>query len=403
MDSLFFVSKDGSEFSYSRLLADISSCTRIPKYCRLSDTYDIFSTLVSSLVHGIDIVLLDADFSETELRALEIEPEQLDERITVDPKHIAGISDLLEAIACAATWRLTLFTSGTTGLPKKVTHNLKNLSRLVRFSPKHAKDVWAFAYNPTHIAGVQVFFQAILNSNTLVEVFGLPRDLVLKRIERYQITNISATPTFYRMLLPINDEYPTVKRITSGGERFDSNLTKDLARAFPNAKLRNIYASTEAGSVLESINDRFKITDPENCRIEDHRLFIHNSLLGNDDNTDGWYDTGDLVEIVDEASGEFVFVNRASEMINVGGYKANPLEIEEALCSHPAITKAKVWGRPNPVVGNILMADLVIDGFVSEREIREFLKDKLQGFKIPRIISFVTDIETTRSGKIRRA
>jgi len=86
----------------------------------------------------------------------------------------------------------------------------------------------------------------------------------------------------------------------------------------------------------------------------------------------------------------------------VGGYKANPLEIEEALCSHPAITKAKVWGKANPVVGRILMADVVASTPCSEAEIRTFLKGRLQDFKIPRIISFVDNIETTRSGKVKR-
>ncbi len=119
-------------------------------------------------------------------------------------------------------------------------------------------------------------------------MFGESRDIVTKRIGQYSVTNISATPTFYRMLLPIDHEYPSVKRITFGGERFDASLAEDMKQMFPNAKPRNIYASTEAGSVLESTSDRFKITDPERCRIEDGRLFIHNSLLGEYNTEDGW-------------------------------------------------------------------------------------------------------------------
>ena len=402
MDSLFLVTKDDSEVTYKQLIDDLNSCAQIPIYCRFSDTYDILKTLLSSIIHGVNLVLLDSDFSQSELQALKIDTTWIDDYMQVSPKHIQSKAELVFLVRHAKDWRLSLYTSGTTGLPKKVTHRIDNLIRLVRISSKHTEDIWAFAYNPTHIAGIQVFFQAILNGNTLVDVFGCSKDLVLERIEQYHISNISATPTFYRMLMPISSEYPLVRRITSGGERFDSQMSQSLLQAFPNAKLRNIYASTEAGSVLESNNDRFRISDSSKCKIEDNRLHIHNSLLGLDCVDDGWYDTGDLVEIVDFASGEFVFISRASEMINVGGYKANPLEIEEALCSYPAITKAKVWGKANPVIGRILMADVVASMPCSEAEIRTFLKDKLQDFKIPRIINFVESIETTRSGKVKR-
>lgn len=402
MGSLFLVTKNGSSVTYKQLIDDLNSCTHIPLYCYFSDTYDIFITLLSGIIHGIDLVLLDSDFSQSELQALEIDTARIDDYMHVSPKHIQSKVELVSLVRYAKDWRLSLYTSGTTGLPKKVTHRLENLIRLVRVSSKHTEDIWAFAYNPTHIAGIQVFFQAVLNGNTLVDVFGCSKDLVLERIEQHHISNISATPTFYRMLMPINSEYTSVRRITSGGERFDSQMSQSLLRAFPNAKLRNIYASTEAGSVLESNNDRFRISDPSKCKIENDRLHIHKSLLGIDGIADGWYDTGDLVEIVDSAAGEFIFISRASEMINVGGYKANPLEIEEALCLHPAITKAKVWGKENPVVGRILMADVVASTPCSEAEIRSFLKGRLQDFKIPRIISFVDNIETTRSGKVKR-
>lgn len=402
MDKLFFVDKAGIEYRYSDLVAGLQSCTQVPPFCRNSGTYEIFSTLLSGIIHSVDMVLLDSDFSDSELRALGVEPTDLEQRVTVNPKVISNIGDVYDAIAGASSWKLTLYTSGTTGLPKSVTHGLENLTRLVRKSPKHNDDVWAFAYNPTHIAGIQVFLQALLNNNSLVDVFGVSRDIVTKRIGQYRVTNISATPTFYRMLLPIDHEYPSVKRITFGGERFDASLADDMKRMFPNAKPRNIYASTEAGSVLESTSDRFKITDPERCRIEDGRLFIHNSLLGESNTEDGWYDTGDLVEPLDLEQSEFRFLSRASEIINVGGYKANPLEIEEVLCSHPFVSKARVWGKANAIVGNILMADIVLTGDCEEKDIRLYLKEKLQGFKIPRVITFVADIDTTRSGKIKR-
>ena len=399
---VFFVAKDSLVYSYERLFQDLGECAKISRYCYTPDTYDVLIHILRSILNDIDLVLLDHDFSKNELEALGIKPDNLTETVRVTPLSLHSKAELINAINDKASWKLTLFTSGTTGLPKKVTHKLTNLVRLVRQSEKQKQSVWGFAYNPTHIAGIQVFFQAIMNGNPIIDLFGLSRDEILKLIDEYQITNLSATPTFYRMLMPMGKALSSVKRITSGGERFDSSLAKNILQGFPNAQMRNIYASTEAGSVLESKNDRFVISDLQRSKIEGNRLFIHSSLLGVDDFAGEWYDTGDLVEIVDYASGEFIFLSRASEMINVGGYKANPLEIEETLCLHPAVIKARVWGKPNPVIGNILMADLVCNRDCTEKEIREFLKGKLQDFKIPRVISFKDEIDTTRSGKIKR-
>jgi acyl-coenzyme A synthetase/AMP-(fatty) acid ligase len=80
-------------------------------------------------------------------------------------------------------------------------------------------------YNPTHMAGIQVFFEALLNPNTMVRLFGLAKDDVFRAITKYNITHISATPTFYRLLLLANKVFMNVNRITSGGEKFDTKTT----------------------------------------------------------------------------------------------------------------------------------------------------------------------------------
>jgi acyl-coenzyme A synthetase/AMP-(fatty) acid ligase len=401
-DNTFLVAKDGAVFTYEKLLEELSSVVELPVYCYSSNVYEIFKTILASILAGVDLVLLDYDFTDAELDTLGIDPAYMNERIPIEPLNIRDKDELIESVANSQSWKLTLFTSGTTGVPKKVSHGISNLVRMVRQSERQRHSVWAYAYNPTHIAGVQVYFQALLNGNAIVDVFGLQRDMVLKRIDEYQVTNISATPTFYRMLLPMERAHSSIKRLTSGGERFDLALAEKILEGFPNAQMRNIYASTEAGSVLESKDDKFTISDTQQCMIRDDKLFIRRSLLGLDGIADEWYDTGDLVQITDSSKCEFIFVSRANEMINVGGYKANPLEIEEALCSHPSIVSARVWGKPNPVVGNFIMAEVMCSTPCSESVILAFLKYKLQDFKIPRVISFVESIATTRSGKIKR-
>ena len=401
-EDIFFISKNGTEFTYHNLIEDINNTTKLYRYCYNPDTYSIFIQIITSIVYVTKLVLLDYDFTDKELNSLGIDKNELISYEYINNREVIDFRGIINKIETNKDWTLTLFTSGTTGLPKRVTHSINNLTRFVRISDKHKYDIWGFAYNPTHIAGIQVFFQALLNRNTIIDLYNVSKNEVYKRIEEYQITNISATPTFYRMLIPINKYYPSIRRITSGGERFDVNLSENLLRIFPNAKLRNIYASTEAGSVLESTNDHFRITNPQICKIEHNKLYIRSSLIGLEDNSNYWYDTGDLVEIIDENTGEFVFISRDNDVINVGGYNANPSEIEEALCKHPAIAEARVWGKPNPVIGNILIADVVCKCSCTEKELREYLRSMLQDYKIPRIINFTTEIEKTRSGKIKR-
>ena len=401
-EDIFLVSKEGIRYTYHKLIEDINNSSKLLRCCYNPDTYSIFLHILTSIIYGKNMILLDYDFTDKELNSLGIDKNELSSYEYIDNQPITNFQDILNKVDNNEDWKLTLFTSGTTCLPKIVTHSINNLTRFVRKSEKHQSDIWGFAYNPTHIAGIQVFFQALLNRNTIIDLFNLSKNEIYNRIEEYQITNISATPTFYRMLMPIDKYYPSIRRITSGGERFDVNLSKSLLIAFPNAKLRNIYASTEAGSVLESSNDHFRITNPQICKIEHNKLYIHSSLVGVEDNSNYWYDTGDLVEIIDENTGEFVFISRDNDVINVGGYNANPSEIEEALCKHPAIAEARVWGKPNPVIGNILIADVVCKCSCTEKELREYLRSMLQDYKIPRIINFTTEIEKTRSGKIKR-
>ena len=140
---------------------------------------------------------------------------------------------------------ITIFTSGTTGQPKKVVHTVDTLTRSVRLGDKYKGQVWAYAYNPTHMAGLQVFFQAFENQNTLINVFNKQRADVYELIGKYQITHVSATPTFYRLLLPFEHAYESVIRVTLGGEKSEQHLYDSIMKIFPTAKINNVYASTE--------------------------------------------------------------------------------------------------------------------------------------------------------------
>src|SRR5690625_7799779 len=105
------------------------------------------------------------------------------------------------------------------------------------------------------MAGIQVFFQALLNENTLVPLFSKSRQEIISNIRSTAITHISATPSFYRMLLPLETELPSITTITFGGKRLDKNLEERIRTAFTNAKIRNVYASTETRALYSSHGD----------------------------------------------------------------------------------------------------------------------------------------------------
>ena len=286
---------------------------------------------------------------------------------------------------------------------------MQGLTRSVRCAERYQWQVWAYAYNPTHMAGLQVFFQAFENQNTLVNVFGLARNEVYSLIEKYSVTHISATPTFYRLLLPFEKEYSSVQRITFGGEKSDRHLFDVIHDIFPLAKINNIYASTEAGSLFAAKGDCFQI--PVSIRdkfmVVDDELLIHRSLLGRSESFsfDGdYYHSNDLIEWVDQQEGIFRFKSRKNELINVGGYKVNPGEVEVVINAIDGIRQSLVYGKSNSVLGNVLCADIQLEEGVllKELDIRCQLKNKLRDFKIPRRIKFVESFALTRTGKLKR-
>ena len=400
---MIFLAETFSEITYHQLIEDLNQKTECFNHFFYEDIYSFYLNLLFAITQNQDLVLVDTDWSFEEISNYNISP---DERIAIEnPVKIQSAEELASVIIKSQS-TLTLFTSGTTGQPKKIKHSLQNLLRNIKINENQKNLVWGFAYNPTHMAGLQVFLQAIVNGNSLVNIFNNSRVEIFEKIKKYSITNISATPTFYRLLLPIEETYPTVKRITLGGEKSDEKLLDNIQKLFPEAKINNVYASTEAGAIFSAHGEYFKIKSHlENLiKVEENELYLHQSLLGKSDELDeikDFYATGDLIEWIDENQKIFKFVSRKNELINVGGYKVNPNEVEEVLLQNSKIKNAKVFGKPNAVLGNILSAEIVVfeNQELEEAEIRSYLEDKLQNYKIPRRISFVEEIGLTRTGK----
>jgi acyl-coenzyme A synthetase/AMP-(fatty) acid ligase len=409
LDSRIFFAdpKAGTTKTYSGLVEDLNKMTHFPKYVYNQSVYELYLSLIHSLTYGYKITVVDRDVSSAELANYGIDEESLNEEYTLPERKTLRLSALLEN---KNSWSVDLFTSGTTGMPKKITQSYDILTRNVKVGPNYLQDVWGSGYNPTHMAGLQVLFQAFNNGNSLINLFELDGRKLLKAINKYRVNSISATPSLFRVIAHESEWVSTsINRLTMGGEPFDSELSKRLAEIFPQAKIRNIYASTEAGSLLTSKNGFFSIPLEKATFIKidsNNQLLLHRSLLAKSKDLDlvgDWYLTGDVVEFTE--SNVFKIVGRENEGINVGGYVVNPNEVEQEINKIDFVTESLVYAKESKLIGNILVVDIVLNEpdllTISEAEyqISQLLSKSLQRWKVPRIFHFCENIKLTRSGK----
>lgn len=393
-------------FTYEELINTINQHQHYYPLHQTRDLFSYFENLIKAIITNSPLVLLDSDVNVSEIGG--VEESMINVSTSLPHYQFDDMNTIIKALQNSKS-EITIMTSGTTGRPKNVVHTIGTLTRSVRLGEKYKNQIWAYAYNPTHMAGLQVFFQAFVNQNTLVNVFNMQRNMIYAKILAYQITHISATPTFYRLLLPFEKKFPKVQRVTLGGEVSDNTLYDHIASIFPKAKINNVYASTEAGTLFASKGNCFQIPEKirDKFKIVDNELLIHKSLLAKSDSFifDGdYYRSGDLIEWVNQEEYIFKFKGRKYDLVNVGGYKVNPAEVEDVLNAIKGVKQSFVFGKANSILGNVLIAEIQLeDGIeLTDIDIRKILKNQLQDFKIPRKIKFVEYFTLTRTGKLTR-
>lgn len=399
-DRIFYAdfSCGGRIATFDALRADLAEARSFPREIASADPYRCFLDTILSLLADEPV-----RFSDPSGGALSGA-----DRAEAKNAGFSSAEEMLRAVAAPKRrWRATLQTSGTAGRPKEAAHTFESLARSAKVSAAHSGDVWGFAYSPTHIAGLQVFLQALLNANPIIRLFGLPRAEIFRAIELGKPTHISATPTFYRNLAPSGGEkFPFVRRAIFGGERFDPRAAFAAAEIFPNARAKNVYASTEAGTVLSSDGEVFTVEGPsaERVKIENGELFLRGDALASAAPAPGeWFATGDCVETLSENPLSFKFSARRGDFINSGGYKINPLEVEDAIRRIDGVLDARVFARPSALLGSAVCAEVARAGqYPDEAQMRAILARELPKFKIPRVVEFRNSLAATPTGKLSR-
>lgn len=310
--------------------------------------------------------------------------------------------------------RISVLTSGTTGLPKLVSHTPDSLNTFDRVRTLDQNSwfvpyqIGSYAWYQMVALGLFVDGQRVVlpRSHELMESFE-------RALRAQSITAVSSTPTFWRQAAMSIDldvfKASTVASISLGGEIVDQAILDFLSTTFPAAKIKHIYASSETGAaivvsdglagfdagILNDSTDR-----PVSVRIVNARLQVR-SRYGNSDAAGTWVDTGDVVERVGD---RVFFRGRAdNQMINVGGQKAFPAVIEGVLLSHPNVVWAQIVAKRAPLMGYLPAANLVLKPGISperaEIELSQFCEAQLPEYAVPRLWNFLDAVPIRASLK----
>ena len=324
-----------------------------------------------------------------------------------------------------------LFTSGSTGRPKPVRHTLQTLAGhlIGRPAPGGDHPVWSTFYDVRRYGGLQILLRALLTGGSLV--LSSPHEATaafLTRAARDNATHILGTPSHWRraLLSPAHRLLSPVY-VRLSGEVANQAILDQLRSAYPHTALVHAYASTEAGLGFE-VSDGlagFPASQLGNAalgvevRVLNGSLHLRSSRIalemldgatGHPDGEHGFVDTGD--EVVTRGE-RIYFAGRRDGVINVGGQKVHPEEVEAVIDQHPAVQMSRVGTRRNPVTGAVVIAEIVpqpaTDGAtqhwapgVLEEAVRSFCRAHLAPHKIPVSVKLVSQLPIAASGKMVR-
>ena len=335
---------------------------------------------------------------------------------------------------CSHETEWVLLTSGTTGAPKLVLHTLGTLTSTIVYQQARqpaaaSAPVWSTFYDIRRYGGLQIFLRAVLRGGSLV--LSDPKESVtdfLARASAAGITHISGTPSHWRRALmsgAATTIAPAYVRLS--GEIADQAILDNLKLAYPNSGVAHAFASTEAGVAFE-VGDGLAgfpaslvgaAGGAVELKVADGTLQIRSGgnairYLGEGAaplrGPDGFVDTGDRVDL---RAGRYHFMGRAGGVINVGGLKVHPEEVEAVINAIPWVRMSLVKARRNPITGAVVTAEVVLadaadvacerpQGAELTREIIEACRRGLPAHKVPAMVRIVPSLEVSAAGKLVR-
>lgn len=313
---------------------------------------------------------------------------------------------------------LILFSSGSTGKPKAMVHNLDTLIDSFKDKKEKSMNMLVFLMFD-HIGGLNTVFNALCMGACLIIPKIKDAKTICELIEKYKIMVLPSSPTFLNLIL-ISEEYKnydlsSLRMITYGTETMPQSLLLKLKEVFPKVKFLQTFGTSETGisttsskssnslfMKLEDINGEYKIVENELWLRSKTQVLGYLNASMDSFTSDGWFKTGDLVEV----GGEYIkIIGRAKEVINVGGQKVLPAEVESIILEMEEISDCMVYGEKNAITGQTVVCDVVLNKNIEniKKRVRVFCKDRLDTYKIPTKVNVVDKTNfSDRFKKIRR-
>ncbi len=302
---------------------------------------------------------------------------------------------------------LILFSSGTTGEPKAALHDLTFLMKKFEKPGKCLRTVTFLLFD--HIGGFNTIMHSLSSGCMIATLRDRSPEEVCRIIEKYNIELLPTSPTFINMILlsRIYDKYDlsSLKIISYGTEPMPESTLKQVHELFPDVKMKQTYGLSELGIMstksMSSDSLWMKIGgDGFEIKIVNDILFIkaESAMVGylnapSPFDEDGWFNTNDKVE----QKGDYIkILGRTTDLINVGGEKVYPNEIESVLLSFDGVRDVYVYGEANPITGQSVIANVCVEDKNDNRDyikqLRKYCKENLEPYKRPTSYRLTTKV-----------
>ena len=293
---------------------------------------------------------------------------------------------------------LIVFTSGSSGKPKGILHDCEMIFRKFE-KPRQSWRTILFLLMD-HFGGFNTLLATFANGGVGICLENRSANEVAKTIFSSKASLLPTTPTFLNMMI-INQvqslyDLNSVELITYGTELMPEATLQKCLEIFPSAKFKQTYGLSELGVLRSNSKCKeslwVKVGGPGfEVKVIDGILWVRSesNMFGylnasNPFDAEGWMSTGDQVEM---HNGFLRFLGRTSELINVGGKKVYPIEVENVLMKVSNIKSVTVFGKPHPIMGQVVHARISLFEYESQEQITERLRlycnDHLAQYKIP--------------------